>query len=31
MQNSLLYYYDNSERVSYIHIYCQEMEILTLT
>ena len=30
-QNSLLYYYSNSKSVSYIHIYCQEMEILTLT
>ena len=31
MQNLLLYYYDNSESVSYIHIFCQEMETLTLT
>ena len=31
MQNSLLYSYENSENVSYIHIYCYEMKILTLT
>ena len=31
MKNSRLYYFENSESVSYIHIYCQEKEILTLT
>ena len=31
MQNSLLYYRKKSQSLSYIHVYCQDMEILTLT
>ena len=31
MPNSLLYYREKSQSLSYINVYCQEMEILTLT